>query len=121
MSTPAIGTRLRVWFPDDNAWYVGTVSASTRGRGTQVKYDQVEGEDDLVKWHKLAEWKFELIDGSSSAGQSSKAAGKARAVPVDQAESRPPAVSSKAAGKARMPPAAEVEPPQAVQARRGAR
>ena len=95
-STPGIGTRVRVWFDGDARWFEGTVSASTRGRGTQIRYDPVAGEDDLVTWHDLSDEKFEIIGGGaeSKGASSSTASGTAVA----------PAVSAKAAGKAVQPP-----------------
>ena len=45
-----MGTRVRVWHAGDEVWYAGRIGAYTRTRGHQVRYDAVEGEDDMVLW-----------------------------------------------------------------------
>ena len=95
---PNVGRRLKVWFENDEAWFTGTLKSYSSRRGWQIAYDPVEGEDDLISWHHLANERHEMIsEGEArkpapapkrpnlkrpSEGESSKRAGKRKA-PAD--------------------------------------
>ena len=53
-----VGTRVRVHWPDDGAWYAGLVTEFSTHRGHQVVYDHVPGESDLTMYEDFAavEW-----------------------------------------------------------------
>ena len=90
-SSSDIGRRVKVYWEQDAAWYSGRVVSYTSRRGRRVEYDTVEGEDDLVAWHDLAEERHEWLDGGGAAvAASSSAAAKkrARAEPSKAAQKR---------------------------------
>ena len=66
-SSSDIGRRVKVYWEQDAAWYSGRVVSYTSRRGCRVEYDTVEGEDDLVAWHDLAEERHEWLDGGGAA------------------------------------------------------
>ena len=90
-SSSDIGRRVKVYWEQDATWYSGRVVSYTSRRGCRVEYDTVEGEDDLVAWHDLAEERHEWLDGGGApvAASSSAAAKKrARAEPSKAAQKR---------------------------------
>ena len=146
MTTPRVGARIRVWWDADEAWFSGTVTQVTRSRGHLIKYDAVEGEDDLVQWTNLDNETYEDLDaagggGASSSGAqaqrgakkgravqpppppppppSSKAAGKKRAAPSEALAAPAAALSSKAAGKKRAEPPRNAPQARSKRANRG--
>lgn len=86
-----IGSRVSVWWADDNAWYAGTVKSCSRTRGVCVVFDKQEGEDDCTMYYEsFAEenWKMARAalpppppppPASGASCSSSKAQGKRRA------------------------------------------
>ena len=90
-SSSDIGRRVKVYWEQDATWYSGRVVSYTSRRGCRIEYDTVEGEDDLVAWHDLAEERHEWLDGGGAAvAASSSAAAKkrARAEPSKAAQKR---------------------------------
>ena len=83
-----IGSRVSVWWADDDAWYAGTVKGCSRTRGVCVVFDKQEGEDDCTMYYEsFAEEKWKMARATllppppppPAAGASSKALGKKRA------------------------------------------
>ena len=57
-SDAAIGSRVRIWWTEEGAWFEGTVSYSTsRSRGTCISYD-----DGQTMYEKLHDEKWEFLD-----------------------------------------------------------
>ena len=57
-SDAAIGSRVRIWWAEEGAWFEGTVSSATsRSRGTCIRYD-----DGQTMYEKLHEERWELLD-----------------------------------------------------------
>ena len=82
-----IGSRVCVWWEDDDAWYAGTVKSCSRTRGVCVVFDKQDGEDDCTMYYEsFAEEKWKMARAalpppplpSPAAGASSKAQGKKR-------------------------------------------
>ena len=48
-----VGKRIRVHWPDDDCWYSGLVTSHSSRRGYFVRYDPVEGEDNVREWVDL--------------------------------------------------------------------
>ena len=87
-----IGSRVSVWWVDDDAWYAGTVKSCSRTRGVCVVFDKQEGEDDCTMYYEsFAEEKWKMARAAlppppppppaagASSTSSSKAQGKKRA------------------------------------------
>jgi hypothetical protein len=83
-----IGSRVSVWWADDDAWYAGTVKSCSRTRGVCVVYDHQEGEDDCTMYYEsFAEEKWKMARAAlplpppppPAGSASSKAQGKKRA------------------------------------------
>lgn len=54
--------RVRVFWPDDRAWFTGVVTSYSSKRGHCVKFDKVEGEDDCVRYYEsFDEVRWELL------------------------------------------------------------
>ena len=91
-SSSDIGRRVKVYWEQDATWYSGRVVSYTSRRGCRVEYDTVEGEDDLVAWHDLAEERHEWLDGGgapvATASSSAAAKKRARAEPSKAAQKR---------------------------------
>jgi len=56
-----VGKRIRVHWPDDDAWYAGLITGYSSRRGHCVKYDHVPGESDRTEYEDLEDlvWEFE--------------------------------------------------------------
>ena len=84
-----IGSRVSVYWADDNAWYAGTVKSCSRTRGVCVVFDKQEGEDDCTMYYESfteENWKMGRAalpppppPPPAAGASSSKAQGKKRA------------------------------------------
>ena len=82
-----IGSRVSVWWADDDVWYAGTVRSCSRTRGVCVVFDKQEGEDDCTMYYEsFAEENWKMARAALppppppvAGAPSSKAQGKKRA------------------------------------------
>lgn len=67
--TALVGKRVRIFWPADDAWYLGAVASFSSLRGYGVRYDRVPGQDDLpfvYTWLEEGEWELEPSEAAPS-------------------------------------------------------